>query len=94
MQLVYFCNAKGQREIKITLAFLASHEARCRMAVYAMQLAGNHTKPASRGICHATAVKPRPSRLSPRVAPRLMARSGMQGYYPCPRAARPVAERR
>ena len=33
MQLVYFCNAKGQREVKITLAFLASHEAYRRMAV-------------------------------------------------------------
>jgi len=29
-----FCNAKGQREIQITLAFLASHEARRRMAVF------------------------------------------------------------
>ena len=28
-----FCSAKGQREIKITLAFLASHEACRRMAV-------------------------------------------------------------
>ena len=28
-----FCNAKGQREVKITLAFLASHEACRRMAV-------------------------------------------------------------
>ena len=31
--LGYFCNAKGQREIKITLAFLASHEACRRMVV-------------------------------------------------------------
>ena len=33
-RLGYFCNAKGQREIQITLAFLASHEARRRMAVF------------------------------------------------------------
>ena len=33
MQLVYFCNAKGQREFEFTLAFLASHEACRRMAV-------------------------------------------------------------
>ena len=42
MQLVYFCNAKGQREFDFTLTFIASHEARCRMAVYAMQLSGSH----------------------------------------------------
>ena len=33
MQLVYFCNAKGQREFEVTLAFVASHEACRRMAV-------------------------------------------------------------
>ncbi|MDY3244410.1 MAG: hypothetical protein SOX38_10800, partial [Candidatus Limiplasma sp.] len=31
--LGYFCNAKGQRDFKITLAFIASHEACRRMAV-------------------------------------------------------------
>ena len=29
----YFCRAKGQRDFKITLAFIASHEACRRMAV-------------------------------------------------------------
>ena len=33
MWLVYFCNTKGQRDFKSTLAFLASHEACRRMAV-------------------------------------------------------------
>ena len=33
MRLEYFCNAKGQRDFKSTLAFLASHEAYRRMAV-------------------------------------------------------------
>ena len=51
-----FCNAKSQRDFKSTLAFLASHEARRRMAVYAMQLAGNHTRPASREACRRAAV--------------------------------------
>ena len=37
MQLGYFCNAKGQRGFKSTPAFVASHEARRRMAVYARQ---------------------------------------------------------
>ena len=36
--LGYFCNAESQREIKSTLACIASHEARCRMAVFAIQL--------------------------------------------------------
>ena len=31
--LGYFCNAKGQREVRITLALIASHEACRRMAV-------------------------------------------------------------
>ena len=35
------------------------------MAVYAIQLAGSRTRSASRGTRRATAVKPRPSRMSP-----------------------------
>ena len=35
-------------------------EARCRAAVCVTQSAGSHTRPASRGTCCATAVKPRP----------------------------------
>ena len=42
-------------------AFLASHEARRRMAAFSIQLTGSSTKPASRGTCRATAVKPRPT---------------------------------
>ena len=42
----------------------ASHEARRRMAVFAMQLAGICTRPASRGTCRATAVKPQPTCMS------------------------------
>ena len=41
MQLEYFCNAKCQCGIHSTLAFLASHEARCRMAVFSIQLTKN-----------------------------------------------------
>ena len=63
--LGYFCNAENQREIKSTLACIASHEARRRMAAYIRQPAGSRTKPASRGTCRATAVKFRPSRMSP-----------------------------
>ena len=37
MRLEYFCNAKGQRDFKSTLAFLASHEACRRMAVFSIQ---------------------------------------------------------
>ena len=62
--LGYFCNAKGQRDFKITLAFAASHEACRRMAVYAIQAAGSHTSPASREARCRAAVASRPSRMS------------------------------
>ena len=42
----------------------ASHEAHRRMAVFAMQLAGICTRPASRGTCRATVVKPQPTCMS------------------------------
>ena len=62
--LGYFCNAKGQHGFRATLACIASHEARCRMAVYARQPAGSRTKPASREACRRAAVALRPSRMS------------------------------
>ena len=81
--LGYFCNAKGQRDFKITLAFAASHEACRRMAVYAIQAAGSRSRPASREACCRAAVASRPSRMS-REQPRAQrARCGVQGYYPC-----------
>ena len=64
VQLGDFCNAKGQREVKITLAFLASHEACRRMAVFTRQQTGSRTRPASREACRRAAVIPRPSRVS------------------------------
>ena len=48
VQLGYFCNAKGQRDFISTLAF-------------SIQLTRSHNRPASRGTCRATAVKPRPT---------------------------------
>ena len=71
----YFHNIKRQRGFKSTLAFIVSHEARRRMADCTVQLTGNHTKPASRGTCRATAVKSRPSRMSP-YAPARLRRAG------------------
>ena len=49
----------------------ASHEARCRMAVFPVQLAVYHARPASRGTRRATAVKPRPTVMSPYAPARL-----------------------
>ena len=60
-----FCKGKGQREAKFTLAFLASHEACCRMAVCTRQAAGSRVRPASREACRRAAVKPRPTGMSP-----------------------------
>ena len=64
VQIEYFCNAKGQRGFKSTLAFCVSHEAFRRMAAFSIQLAGKHTSPASREACCRAAVKPRPTGMS------------------------------
>ena len=64
MCLKYFCNKKGQHGFKSMLSFFASHEACRRMAAFSIQLTESHTELASRGACCATAVKPRPSRMS------------------------------
>ena len=83
-RLEYSCNTKGQHDFKSTLAFLASHEARRRMAVFAVQLAGICTRPASREALRRAAVKPRPSCMSPEYPRALWARCGVQGITPCP----------
>ncbi len=73
---------KNQRRFTSTLAFIASHEACCRMAVFAMQVTGIHTRPASRGTRRATAVTPQPSCMS-LYAPARIARSpGCRGAAP------------
>ena len=78
---------KNQRRFTSTLAFIASHEACCRMAVFAMQVTGIHTRPASRGTRRATAVTPQPSCMS-LYAPARIARSpGGRGTAPAPRTA-------
>ena len=69
----------------------ASHEARCRMAAFPVQLAVYHTKPASRGTRRATAVKPRPTCFLSS-APRPMGAVWGAGGHPLLRAMRPVAE--
>ena len=69
MWLVYFCNTKGQRDFKSTLAF-------------AIQPAGSRTRPASRGTCCATAVKPRPTGMSPECPARLWRAVRGQGVLP------------
>ena len=91
VQLGDFCNAKGQREVKITLAFLASHEACRRMAVFTQQQTGSRTRPASREACRRAAVIPRPA-CFPTSAPRPTGAVWGQGVLPLARAARPVAE--
>ena len=60
----------------------ASHETFCRVAVCTGQPAGIHTRPASRGTRRATAVKPRPSRMSPYTPARPWRAVRGQGYYP------------
>ena len=73
---------KNQRRFTSTLAFIASHEACCRMAVFTMQVTGIHTRPASRGTRRATAVTPQPCCMS-LYAPARIARSpGCRGAAP------------
>ena len=60
----------------------ASRRARRPMAVYIRQQTGNYTRPASRGTRRATAVKPRPSRMSPYAPARL--RRAVRGSAPSP----------
>ena len=64
VQIEYFCNAKGQRGFKSTLAFWASRRACRPTAAFSIQLAGKHTSPASREACCRAAVKPRPTGIS------------------------------
>ena len=87
--LRYFCSTTGQREFDFTLAFVASHEACRRMAVFAMQLAGgeHQTREPWHPSCHGGNPPAKPH--VPRAAPRPMARSGVQGYYPCPQGLSP-----
>ena len=66
------------------LAFIASHEACCRMAVYAMQPAGSRTRPASREACRRAAVKPPAKSHVPRAAPAPYGRgTGSRSTAPC-----------
>ena len=54
------------------------------MAVFAVQLAGICTRPASREACRRAAVTPQPSCFPPSALRACGAQSGVQGYYPCP----------
>ena len=77
----HFYNAKGQREIQSTLAFSASHEARRRMAVFAVQLAGICTRPASREALRRAAVERSQSAFL-RALCAHSAQSGVKGHCP------------
>ena len=63
--LVFFRKAKGQREIKSTLTFTASRRACRPTAVFPIQLAQSHTRPASREACCRAAVNLRSSCFHP-----------------------------
>ena len=55
---------KRPARVQIRAGLSASHEACRRMAAFSIQLTESHTEPASHGACCATAVKPRPIRMS------------------------------
>ena len=87
MQMEYFCNAKGQHGFLSTLAFLASHEACCRMAVFFIQLTG---KPHQTGepwhlSCHGGKT---PAKLHVTLFPCAPAQRRVQGFSPARPASR------
>ena len=61
----YIPKAKGRRDILSTLAFLASRRACRPTAVFPIQLAQSHTRPASREACCRAAVNLRSSCFPP-----------------------------
>ena len=77
-----FLQRKGQREVKITLALIASHEARRRMAAFTVQAAGNRTRPASREACRRAAVVSQSSCMSPEHPARQRRAVRGQGVLP------------
>ena len=74
--------AKSQRRFTSTLAFIASHEACCRMAVFTIQVTGIRTRPASREACRRAAVTPQPSRMSPCASAPIGRSPGCRGSAP------------
>ena len=93
MQLGYFRNTKGQRDFISTLAFIASHEARRRMAVYAVQAGGTHTRQASREACRRAAVVFTAKPHVVRAAPRPMGAGWGAGHRPARPASREAFRR-
>ncbi len=84
MQLGYFCNTKGQRGFISTLAFFASHEARRRMAVYAMPTSRklHQTGEPWHPSCHGGKAPAKPH-VSRRPCAPMARSSGVQGVTPC-----------
>ena len=93
MRLEYFCNAKGQRDFKSTLAFLASHEARRRMAVFLFNWRGATPDPrAARPVAERRYLRSQAA--YPSSAPSPMGAEWGAGGHPLPRAVAPVVPRR
>ena len=88
MRLGYFCNAKCQRDFKSSLAFLVSHEACRRMAVFSIQLAGSYTDPrAARPVAERRYLRSQAACL-PTPLRADGAQAGVQGVTPCAQSER------
>ena len=83
-RLGYSCNTKGQRDFISTLVFVASHEARCRMAAFSIQ---QTRKPHQTGEPRGPSPSGGKTQAKPHIPLRPcapMARSpGVQGVTPC-----------
>ena len=84
MMVGRLCRDKSQQVFEKMSAFAASHEARRRMAVYAVQAGGKHTRPASREAFRRAAVVSRPSRMSPEYPARHRRAVRGAGVLPLP----------
>ena len=80
----YSCNTKGQRDFISTLVFVASHEARCRMAAFSIQQTRKpHQTGEPRGPSPSGGKTPAKPHIPLRPCAPMARSPGVQGVTPC-----------
>ena len=80
----YSCNTKGQRDFISTLVFVASHEARCRMAAFSIQQTRKpHQTGEPRGPSPSGGKTPAKPHIPLRPCAPMVRSPGVQGVTPC-----------
>ena len=83
-RLEYSCNTKGQRDFISTLVFVASHEARCRMAAFSIQQTRKpHQSGEPRGPSPSGGKTPAKPHIPLRPCAPMARSPGVQGVTPC-----------